>query len=297
VKNEDVRNRFRRDYTRETLETQNSSTRHRPVHESESIKGIAPKNAAPTMAPAPVHRLSFKEHRAEPSFPAPASEAVAEQPLPLPKLPAMPKLRFKFDPVLAAKFKRLRPPKPVLIALALVVVLIIGYFLHKPSSKSTGTSANQSAKAAAAAAKNSGVGSDTFNQKQKPLSSDVSKLSEAIYYPDPNHMPPGFTVNGDTQVVNDTSMFYSISDTATNNYSVIEQPLQPGFSLDVLAKNYKNIERFKAPIGDVMMGTTGAQLIANIQTPEGTWIMVNANELNMQPQLKAIINSLVPTKK
>jgi hypothetical protein len=120
----------------------------------------------------------------------------------------------------------------------------------------------------------------------------ATKSKATLFYP--SALPSGYASNNDFEVIDDKVTIYSLKDAKGNTYSITLQPMPANFNLDTYASKLTSVEKFTAPVGSAVIGVNRSEIVASIQTTQKTWILINATDTSLRPQLEAIVKSMQP---
>ncbi|HXY17806.1 MAG TPA: hypothetical protein VEH48_00055 [Candidatus Nitrosopolaris sp.] len=105
-------------------------------------------------------------------------------------------------------------------------------------------------------------------------------------------LPTGFYLNNDAQNLGNGVITYSINDSNGNTYSVVQEPLPANSNATVFAQKLTDTETFTAPVGNAVIGDSGSELLAGVNAPNNTWIIIEAPNTSLRPQLEELVRSL-----
>jgi hypothetical protein len=99
------------------------------------------------------------------------------------------------------------------------------------------------------------------------------------------NLPSNFHLNNDRQTSNGVTT-YSISDNNNNTYNVVEEPVTATNTLDSFAKSLTNTETLTVPLGSAVIGASGSELLAGIQTSDNRLIIIGAPTTSLRSELE-----------
>lgn len=122
-----------------------------------------------------------------------------------------------------------------------------------------------------------------------------SQASMSLYYP--IKPPSGMSVDqASFSAPSKNVITYIVSDSQSNKFYVAMQLLPDTFNFAKFKSKFEKTEEFTANAGSVLIGDLGNQLVASIQTPKNSWIIVNTTAFSQQAELEALCRAFVQTK-
>ena len=114
----------------------------------------------------------------------------------------------------------------------------------------------------------------------------------ALYYP--VNPPDGLRVDRTSfQVPYQGVVTYTLRDTRGNKFYVSEQALPGNFDFTAFKAKFESTDEITVPAGNALVGDLGIELIASIQTPKNSWIIINTPDITGQTELEALSRTFV----
>lgn len=165
------------------------------------------------------------------------------------KLPAIKQLKKGLLPILAA---------------TAIVLVIVGYWLFKPSHK---------------------------HNPSTTLGQSIAKLvSIPAYYP--QNLPNGYTYNKDAKAIKVNVLYFSVTGPGNQTFYVSQQSVPASFDFVGFDKKFLNPDNFSTDAGSTIAGQVGANMIGSVLTDKNTWIIINTGSTSSLTELETVARSL-----
>lgn len=188
------------------------------------------------------------------------------------------------------KLKTLRKTTLAWNVLVFVAIVVLGVlvFRNTRSNKSPQTTTHTEAASTTQqqSSPNTTASGPGTNTNPTPVRTEAPSYTKSL--------ATSFHVNNDAQDLGKGVITYSISDDKGNVYSVVQQPTPASFDQKKFAQGLKNTEAFTAPLGSVVIGESGSELLASVSTADNRWILIQAPLTSLRAQIETITKSIQP---
>jgi hypothetical protein len=130
-----------------------------------------------------------------------------------------------------------------------------------------------------------------FTRSPSPFPASVRKTADfALYYP--AELPQGWLVDKNSISASNQLVVYAVTDGKRHKFTVNMQPVARNFDFSSFKKQYKNGDEFTADSGSAFTAKNALQLVAVVQTPENSLIIINTRSVTAKTELATLVRSL-----
>jgi hypothetical protein len=116
-----------------------------------------------------------------------------------------------------------------------------------------------------------------------------AQVTVPVYFP--ITLPAGYKV-GDYKIIRKNIFSYSVANSKGEKFYVTTQPMVSAFNFESFKNKFVNPDEYSTPIGSVLVGVAGADLIGSIQTNQNTWVILNSKAVGSINDMETITRSL-----